>query len=1084
MGQESQKVIGLLLISVMICAGFANTVNVSKFTENIFKITGKAKEILDIAKGIQETDLKETSIHPTSERLLSNDDLDLNARSYMAYRISEESKNDLAVIYLIGYEIAKIINGEIQAHHRGYLVTKNNELAVLIEHGIYLKYTSDATKVVNELSTQYENVILASCDSNKYSSQYSNVKGFVGRITVKDVIFTLNKYCNFELEKIADILEHSINEFVLAVTYPQHHNVFSPMAIVGCAEIVAFNWGLQINSLFLLYVTMEMGTDSWGGWHINRKCFENPVYNQVLTDKLIKEILNSPTSLYAILKDETEGMEMYKVLIFKYMPINGAYTSGGIGKQFGIADVLIGPNPNNLNAELTILTMHAHGKDCRNEWRLLKMMLQTTAAGYDFLKNVIRVPAPTNPTQQRLAAPFAIAELPNPIPSEFGDTDDEVVNDGVNFIWEAAIIGSILLLIAFNMLDDILIQRFGDRTLRYYTVWIAIVVALIAALVLVCILIYYMEVIIAAVAAVIGPGVLFIIELLTMTSTGNYAAFMRGELTIENSPQFNESNIDIYSAFYDDDNDGIPNEVEKSYYEEYIEEYIDGSGTTYEFEGPCDDGEIDWGVLSNPNTWMDPYTDYDGDGLITMTEVSLRINPFNLDTDNDGLFDNEELIIEGTIIEMTVQITDCDKDNQFDTQIIPVQIMTDMISNPRFFDTDGDGIGDEKELTYTHTEPLDPDTDHDGLIDGYEVYATIIGWDGEVIDNLNLIDPLNPPTDPNWIYTDSDNDGLMVINESMLFTNPNSDDTDGDLLTDLWEYENGFDPTDSSDGEFDHDEDTLTTGAEVTIHQTCWFLNDTDNDGWTDDYEIEWTLTNPTLLDSDFDQLNDTYEFNLWISLGVPTVDAYYYINDIDIDNDGLIDGLEFTYDCNPFVDDTDADGLLDGDEILIYFTNPLVDDHDNDGWEDGYEVLTTGTNPKKADTDTDGKNDKVEFLYWKSRGKSDGTAYAYCKNDDVDNDNLDDGYEINIGTDPLDSDSDNDGLSDGYEVSIGTNPKDNDCDNDGILDGLEVNNYHTDPEDSDSDNDGYDDLYEIINGTDPNDASDYPGAGGGGFGF
>ena len=96
-----------------------------------------------------------------------------------------------------------------------------------------------------------------------------------------------------------------------------------------------------------------------------------------------------------------------------------------------------------------------------------------------------------------------------------------------------------------------------------------------------------------------------------------------------------------------------------------------------------------------------------------------------------------------------------------------------------------------------------------------------------------------------------------------------------------------------------------------------------------------------------------------------------------------------------------------------------------------------------------------------KSRGKTNATAYAYCDNDDVDNDGLDDGFEINLGVDPLD----------------------NDCDNDGLLDGLEVNNYQTDPEDSDTDGDSYDDLYEIINGYDPLDPDDYPGSGGWGWG-
>ncbi len=60
--------------------------------------------------------------------------------------------------------------------------------------------------------------------------------------------------------------------------------------------------------------------------------------------------------------------------------------------------------------------------------------------------------------------------------------------------------------------------------------------------------------------------------------------------------------------------------------------------------------------------------------------------------------------------------------------------------------------------------------------------------------------------------------------------------------------------------------------------------------------------------------------------------------------------------------------------------------------------------------------------------------------NADDDDDNLTNGQESDIGTDPADPDTDDDGLDDGLEVKvIGTNPLKSDSDGDGVKDGIEV---------------------------------------------
>jgi len=69
---------------------------------------------------------------------------------------------------------------------------------------------------------------------------------------------------------------------------------------------------------------------------------------------------------------------------------------------------------------------------------------------------------------------------------------------------------------------------------------------------------------------------------------------------------------------------------------------------------------------------------------------------------------------------------------------------------------------------------------------------------------------------------------------------------------------------------------------------------------------------------------------------------------DGDHDTDGLLNYQEADFGTNPDDPDSDADGLLDGEEVLVHGTDPLDWDHDDDGFSDGDEVAAM-TNPKVA---------------------------------------------------------------------------------------------------------------------------------------
>jgi hypothetical protein len=119
----------------------------------------------------------------------------------------------------------------------------------------------------------------------------------------------------------------------------------------------------------------------------------------------------------------------------------------------------------------------------------------------------------------------------------------------------------------------------------------------------------------------------------------------------------------------------------------------------------------------------------------------------------------------------------------------------------------------------------------------------------------------------------------------------------------------------------------------------------------------------PVLLD----ELSDPVELVLIVLTDDPAVD-------LDSDQDGLLDHIEthtgIYVDENdtgtdPENDDTDGDGVKDGDEVNVYHTNPVKKDTDGDGMPDGWEIqygLDPLVNDASADTDNDGMTDLQEY--------------------------------------------------------------------------------------------------------------------------
>jgi hypothetical protein len=192
-----------------------------------------------------------------------------------------------------------------------------------------------------------------------------------------------------------------------------------------------------------------------------------------------------------------------------------------------------------------------------------------------------------------------------------------------------------------------------------------------------------------------------------------------------------------------------------------------------------------------------------------------------------------------------------------------------------------------------------------------------------------------------------------------------------------------------------------------------------------------------------------------------------------DYDGDGLTNIDEYVNRANPTEQDTDGDGLIDGEEVHTYLTEPDDADTDDDGLIDGEEVNDYLTDPVDADTDDDGIPDGWEVSNGFDPNDSTGDNGADA---DPDGDGLVNVEEYTAGADPHNADTDGDGLTDGMEVHLySTDPLDADSDDDTLTDADEVNTYSTDPNESDTDNDGFSDGWEIAAGTDPNDENDTP---------
>ena len=347
--------------------------------------------------------------------------------------------------------------------------------------------------------------------------------------------------------------------------------------------------------------------------------------------------------------------------------------------------------------------------------------------------------------------------------------------------------------------------------------------------------------------------------------------------------------LSVFAA--DLDGDGDPDVLSASFFDDKIAWY----------ENRLDEASADFGpqrvITTAANGAFSVFAaDLDGDGDTDVLSASAGDDKIawyeNRLDEASADFGPQQVITTAADVAFAVFAADLDGDG--DPDVLSGSFNDDKIAwyenpgtNPLDPDTDDDGLSDGDEVNVYSTDPLDPDSDDDGILDGDEV-------------NVHGTDPNDP---------DSDDDGLSDGEEVNVHgTDPNHPDSDGDGLLDPFEVANGFDPLVGGDETQDPDLDGLDNFAEQAAG-TDPLDPDTDHDGLSDGDEVNVRGTDPL---------------------------------DPDSDGDGLLDGFEVAHGFNP---------LLGGEETQ----DPDLDGLDNLGEQ------TAGTDPHDADTDDDGLSDAEE---------------------------------------------------------------------------------------------------------------------------
>jgi hypothetical protein len=441
-------------------------------------------------------------------------------------------------------------------------------------------------------------------------------------------------------------------------------------------------------------------------------------------------------------------------------------------------------------------------------------------------------------------------------------------------------------------------------------------------------------------------------------------------------------------------------------------------------------------------------------------------------------------------------------------------------------DPDHDGSPNAQEFA-RGTKPNDPDTDHDGALDGAETKT------GIYVSATNTgTDPLKPDTDGDTILDGAEGGAIKP-------TDPNLVDTDGDGFEDQAEIAAGTNPSVGGQTSFPTSTAPLTLGlnfiggrvdgtpgASVTgtaglVPQGNWnnlanlagsgaaLVNSTGSSvimraSWTvdDTYTVDPgppADANSALMLGYLKTRNGVPTQVVVRNISSPAYDVYIYCDSEGFDRvstytangvvrAGVMDNQNWpiTTGGGTFVEAA-ADNTAGNVVIFRNLTGPTltITAANVAGAPDFGAPINAIQIVSSADSDGDGMPNAWEVANGLNPNVNDAAL-------DPDNDGLTNLAEFQHQTNPHDNDTDDDGLLDGVETgtgiyvsasNTGTSPLLADTDGDGLADGVENNsgifvspsNPGTNPNKADTDGDGFSDGQEVAGGSNPLVASSIP---------